>query len=387
MDFEPIKKENHIKSFLTKNIYLLILGIMLLLGTSYSLTFFIQNKKIGDITMNVGGLSCEVSSQDINISNMKPENDNLGLISYQKELIITNTSNLNGKIELNLTRLSGIEFNNLRYGLYLNGILTKIDNVPQDGRLYNLAILGNETLNVRLSLWIKNDYEGNEQVFRGIINPNITLDTMLASTFIKSFSDLNNNYAYFNDNLWRIKEISDGRLLLTSDDYLSDEFTNSFMYTDLPFIFDNRLIVSVSMDNNALYLKKTVKIIGGNGTKNNPYILDSDSESVEDRKIIAHITYMDGMVPINFIEPIYYDSDNYISGYINDPTFIGWSKTNNGNIDYNIGDQITFTSDTNLYAVRKSSTQVEFDNELNVNDEIDNEKDDLDYFTQENIGW
>ena len=45
MEFEPIKKDHYLKNFLKKNAYVLILGVILLLGTSYSLTFLIKIKK------------------------------------------------------------------------------------------------------------------------------------------------------------------------------------------------------------------------------------------------------------------------------------------------------------------------------------------------------
>ena len=45
-DFEPIKKTNYFKNNSKKYIYISALLLVFLLGTSYSLTFFVQNKKV-----------------------------------------------------------------------------------------------------------------------------------------------------------------------------------------------------------------------------------------------------------------------------------------------------------------------------------------------------
>ena len=334
MEFEPIKKENH-RSFLVKNIYILVLGIILLLGTSYSLDFLNPSNRTFNINMNVAGLDCEISDQNIDIVNMLPSTDNVGLISYEKSLTITNNSPLNGKIELNLIRLNGVLFNDLRYGLYINDILIKVDNVLEDGLLSNLDILGNETINIRLSLWLKEDYVGYINTFNGLIMPNIKLDTILATTYLSKWSN-ENRFILFNDRLWQVKDIKDNRLIIVGNNQLSE---------DNPLIFN--------YINETIFLKKTTKIISGNGTIDNPYILNMDSERIDDRKVIGHITYVDDLVPTNFIQPIYASYDNYISEYVNDPSFVGWSSVINGMVEYCLGDKIKENSDITLYAVKR----------------------------------
>ena len=351
MEFEPIKKDHYLKNFLKKNVYVLILGVILLFGTSYSLTFFIQNKKIGEITMNVGGLTYTVSDKNISITSMAPKTDSEGILIYDKEVTITNTSTLNGKVNLNLVRTSGAPLNSLRYGLYENGVLIGIDDVPSDGLIYVNSLLGNETKTIKVALWIKSDYSGSETTFVGTLEPTITLDTMLASSYISSLSNLTNNYVKFNCSgntceTWRIKEVSNGRLVLTTDAYLSSTFTDSGLFTNPSGLNDETLVVSMSTDNHAVYLKKTTKIVGGNGTSASPYELASDIDSSDDHKKIATITYKEGTTTLG-TQNVYYNETNFISRNLPSSTYTDWSDGTNS---YVPGDTITFTSNTILTA-------------------------------------
>ena len=356
MEFEPIKKDHYLKNFLKKNAYVLILGVILLLGTSYSLTFFIQNKKIGEITMNVGGLTYTVSDKNISITSMAPKTDSEGILIYDKELTLTNTSALDGKLILNIARTSGAPLNSLRYGLYENGVLIGIDDVPSDGLIYVNSLLGNEVKTIKVALWMKSDYSGSETTFVGTLEPTITLDTTSAAKYISSLPDLTNNYVKFNCNgstceTWRIKEVSNGRLVLTTDAYLSSTFTDSGLFTNPSGLNDETLVVSMSTDNHAVYLKKTTKIVGGNGTSASPYELASDVDSSYDHKILAYITYMNNSTELTPKQPIYYGQTNYISKRYNNANFLGWSETNGGVLAYNVGDVFTGTNNTTLYSL------------------------------------
>ena len=84
----------------------------------------------------------------------------------------------------------------------------------------------------------------------------------------------------------------------------------------------------------------------------NPYTLMNNDYNSYDEKIIATITYdNDGTTTT---QPIYRDRTNYISQVINQDGFQGWSTTSGGTPDYHLGDTVTFTSNTTLYAVIKN---------------------------------
>ena len=140
---ELVKKEKIDYGIFKKNIYLLVLGLFFLLGSSYSLTFFIQNMKIGEMKITVGELTYTITSdRSVSINNLSNVSNEDGLMGYYKEIKFTNTSNLNGQVSLKLNRTSGAELTSLRYGIYANDELIDIGNVPSDGIIYHSAILG-----------------------------------------------------------------------------------------------------------------------------------------------------------------------------------------------------------------------------------------------------
>ena len=178
-------------------------------------------------------------------------------------------------------------------------------------------------------------------------------------------SDSVNNYVFFNciDNKdistcekWRIVGVQNDRLVLTrSIDYTNaSERVDSLLFnTNLTFN-DSSFIHSVSTDNKNVYLLKTVEISGGNGTNENPYVLSNNYSYVNDHPVIANITYKNNNTTV-FTQPIYKDTTNYISGYIDNDVFLGWSTTDGGELTYHFGDSLNLTSNTNLYSVSMPS--------------------------------
>ena len=315
--------------------------------------------------MNVGGLTYTVSDKNISITSMVPKTDILGILIYDKELTITNTSTLNGKVDLNLVRTSGAPLNSLRYGLYENDVLIDIDDVPSDGLIYLNSLLGNETKTIKVALWLKSDYSGSETTFVGTLEPTITLDTITAASYISSLSNLTNNYVKFNCNgstceTWRIKEVSNGRLVLTTDAYLSSTFTDSGLFTTPSGLNDETLVVSMSTDNHAVYLKKTTKVVGGNGTSASPYELASDIDSSYDHKVIGYITYMGVSSEVSPKQPIYYNEINRVSKKSKNIYYSGWSSSG-GTDHYNLGSIINSTSNITLYLSLMSDSQRKVD--------------------------
>ena len=356
-DSEPIliKKEKFDLSFFKKNIYLVVLGLILLLGTSFSLTFFIQNKKIGEITLTVGDITYTVTQdKSISINNLEMNVPNSeGLFGYSKEITIRNTSDINGELELKINRTSGVPLEGLRYGLYINDVLIDVSDMPSDGVIYHSAILGNEEIKAKVVLWLKEDYSTNETTFVGDIEENITLDSLLASTYLNSLDNLNNNYVKFNGNeTWRIKGVEDGSIVVTKTEYLNNTFTNSNLFNVSNTLTDDSLVVSMSTDNKAYYLKKTVKIVGGSGTESDPYILENDIDDINDRKIVGYITYNNEGTNLTPRQPIYHGETNYIGMKVDDTAFQGWSDGTN---TYDLGDSVTFNSDTTLNALLQMS--------------------------------
>lgn len=346
---ELIKREKiGVKNY--KNyVYVAIVLFVAFVGISYGAPFFIQNKKIASGTIAISGLSINFTDRSISASGLSsPSTNQEGLSEYVKTLTVTNTTSTNGRVKLTLERTSGLALTDLSYALVINGVIQEIGDVASNGVILETAIMGNETINVELRLWPKTTYSGSETTFVGELKPEIKY----LGTTAASMSDLTGKYVNFNCTgstceKWRIVKVEDGRLVLTRQaDYANaTSRTNSNKFdSTLNFNDSTALVTSVSTDKKNVYLAKTVKITGGDGTVDNPYTLENNIYNEEDKKVIAVITYNDGTSNVG-TQNIYYNETNYISQVIDDSSFSGWTDGTN---NYNLGDTINITSDTTL---------------------------------------
>ena len=355
-EFEP-KRRNKVvnKQFIAKYSYVLVLAVLLIGGISYGYTFFTENKKIASGSITTANLTINFSNRNISATNLSvPNSDTDGINYYSKSLTITNTTSVDGRVKLNVSRTSGLNLTDLRYAILVNGVIQEINDMPSDGKILSTAIMGNETINVELKLWPKTTYNGQLNTFTGTINPEIKYLGKLAT----SISSPAGKYVNFNCSStcekWQIVKVEDHRLVLTrqSDYSGATSRTNSNRYNPSLTFNDNSLITSVSTDNKNVYLAKTVKINGGNGTSSNPYILINNDKREDDRKVIATITYKDDSNNTVSTQNIYYNETNYVSKKINNPDFIGWTDGTNS---YVLGSVVNINSDTILTATMKKT--------------------------------
>ncbi len=373
-EFEPKKKFKLNKSFFYKYIYVFVLGFILLLGVSYSLTFFRQNYKISDGSMSNSPVNIKLdnnaSTNSININATSMDvlaSDKDGLLEFSKAIVVNNDSQVNGDIVVSLSRTSGLAFSDLRYALLIDGTIMEIGDMPLSGKIYESVIMANETQNIEVRIWPKSSYTGVETTFVGSLNLERKIHPLTGSEYVDTTTlSSTNNYVYFNCTnnsdtstceTWRIVKIEGERLVLTNEaNYTSvmsniNNLTNSNKFNTTLVLNDYSLVTSMSTDNKAVYLKKTVEIKDGNGTSTSPYILYNDDYNPLDEKVIATITYNNGG-DTSVTQPIYYGKTNYVSYGVNDSDFIGWTTTQNGTIvDYELGDIVNFNSNTTLYAV------------------------------------
>ena len=350
-EFEPRKKINiFTKEFFSKYSYVFILALILIIGTSYSLTFFIQNKKIASGSLTTAPLNISMTSGSINASNLSvPQDNQEGMSEFVKSITITNNGSTDGVVKLTLDRTNGLNLTDMSYAIVVNGAIQDVGDVPANGEILDTGILGNEVIDVEVRLWPKTTYTGNETTFVGEVTSEIRYLGEVAS----SNNNLANSYVSFNCNgnnceTWRIVGVESGRLVLTREADLegATNRTNSNLYNPNLTFNDNSLITSVSTDNKNVYLAKIVKISGGNGTQANPYTLINNENREADKKVIATITYKNGTDTVG-TQYIYYNETNYISQVLSTAGFQGWTDGTN---DYELGDTITFTSNTNLTA-------------------------------------
>ena len=376
-EFEPkLKRKIFNRQFFSKYVYVLVVGLILLLGVSYSITFFVQNKSVATGTLTTGSLTVTYTDRNINATGLsKPSDDGEGLPQFVKALTLENTSSIDGVVKLTLTRTSGLALTDMRYAVVVNGSIQEIGDVPGNGEILETAILADETISVELRLWPKTTYTGAETTFVGELTPTLSYLGIRAS----SLSNPAGKYVNFNCDVstcevWQIVKVEDGRLVLTRQgDYEgATSRTNSGKYRPDTFnpvltFNDDSLITSLSTDGKNVYLAKTVKITGGSGTSTDPYELENNIFNEEDKKLSCIITYKEKIVNtftansngISYSEVgtqrVYYNGTNYISQVLNELYFTGWEEGEN---TYSLGDTITFTTDKILIAKREPAAAV-----------------------------
>ena len=356
--FEPKKKERLDKDFFKGFIFIFVLGLFLVVGTSYSLEFFKVNKNGASIQFSTSAISINVTGDNTVNNTLSKYIDSEGLLNgLTKELTITNTNANHGEAILKIERTSGVELSNIHYALVINNIVQKVDTVPSDGIIFDNVIMGNETLNVKVVLWVDNDYSGSDLTFNGTISSEIKRTYNLTSDILDDVIDFNNittatnNYVSFNNEVYRIVKIEDDRIVICKNsdfDSTAASRVNSNKFNSSLTYADNSIIYSHSTDNKNLYLVKTVNIKSGKGTSTDPIIFKNNRGYLNDKKVSNYITYKDDNNTILFTQPVYYGETNYIMYAYNDPNFQGW---NDGTNDYSLGDSITLTGDKVLTAV------------------------------------
>lgn len=339
-EFEPkLKRKKITKVTVAKYAYVLVIGLFLMGGISYGYTFFNQNKKIASGSIKTAGLNIELSNRNIEF---------VGETS--KVLEISNKGNTDGIITLKLTRESGLELSDLKYGIIIDNSFQVIDDIS-NGILFTDTIMSGERKSVEIVIWSKVD----DASFTGRIDYDIKYLGSIAS----SMPNITGKYVSFNCSdtceIWRIVKEENKRLVLTREEDFENAFdrVNSSRYNPNLIFNDNSLITSVSTDEKNVYLAKTVKISGGDGTITNPYTLYNKDKSVSDKKIIATIRYKNNNMVVGE-QNIYYDENNYITEEIDDINFIGWTD---GVTTYQFKDSITINNDIVLKAVYKDTQE------------------------------
>ena len=116
---EMPKKKSLFKNIKKPTIYITVVALLLVLGISYGLVYFIHNEELFSGNLTSAYLNINVSSNgSITLNNAVPLSDNAGLSSENFEVLnITNTSNMPITLKLNLESddSSTIDISNIRY--------------------------------------------------------------------------------------------------------------------------------------------------------------------------------------------------------------------------------------------------------------------------------
>ena len=189
-EFEPKKKAKLNKTFYLKYVYVIVLALVLYLGVSYSLTFFKQNYKIteGSITSPSITISLDNNVNSTSVTLNATGLDKTKPLEFSKSMQVANTASNDAKIKLTIERTSGLALTDMKYALIIDGVIREIANVPANGEILTSTIMGNQTENIEVRLWPKDDYAGSETTFVGYINLDKTVLPLTGSGYIDSIT-------------------------------------------------------------------------------------------------------------------------------------------------------------------------------------------------------
>ena len=192
-EFNPIKKEKLDKSFFKSYIYILVLAVIGILGSSFGLTFFTRNVQIGSMTYTLDEIDVTVTGNMTINATLESLSDTYGIKNgYTKTITVTNNNTSQGMIDLVLERTSGLALTNLKYAIIYSNAVQEIGNVPSDGTLLSNAFMGNDILNLTIKLWIDEDYSGTGTNFVGNVQADINRLPLRMSGLIKDTTRIDN---------------------------------------------------------------------------------------------------------------------------------------------------------------------------------------------------
>lgn len=183
------KNYNLYKKSRFKSLYLAIVLILIGFGITYSMVFFVYDEDILS-----GSLSISSPYGNIFVSEILPKakkmlasakssyisstKDSIGLSNGKSRTFsVVNKENTNVMLRISVdpTISNTIPLTDMRYGLYLNGDLKKVDYIEKDNStiIYEGMLLANEELTVSIKFWL--DYYSTVQ--SGIFDASIAFST------------------------------------------------------------------------------------------------------------------------------------------------------------------------------------------------------------------
>lgn len=163
MDDELIKLKNNNKK---KSVFL-VFTLIMFIGISLASVYFIyvyKDSRENQLASSLISINFTEGSEVINLTNVVPVIDEVGLTNTPYTFIVTNTSSvpINAKIMLDIDNTSTIDVRGIRYAFYINDELKIKDNIKStdDVVLYTIENFGvNMPLNCKLVFWVDYYYE------------------------------------------------------------------------------------------------------------------------------------------------------------------------------------------------------------------------------------
>ena len=158
-----------------KKSILLVLSMVLVLGVSMAAIYYVYYFKDRENDIQTGLISIDYSngSAAVVLNNAVPVIDEVGLENTPFTFTITNTSSIpiNAKVTLTINDSTTIDVGGVRYAVYINNQLMKIDNVSDDLVLYTYTnMAASASINCKLVFWVDYYYDEPGKIFSAKIN-------------------------------------------------------------------------------------------------------------------------------------------------------------------------------------------------------------------------
>ena len=357
MNDEIFFDDKNINNNNRKYLYFGIMGLFLLVGVSYAIIFFMEKFESEPLGMQTDLLDVAITENGlVTIDEAITQKDSEGLKNDKTEFTIVNNNDVPIRVIIKLVEdhNSTLDINNIRFGILNSGSVINVGNLGEnDGVLYDFFMKPGQEAILQSTIWLDYFYEGGNttEVFSGkyvvessnanqfgymyltdlvnkdkglyVINEDGTLNDGTGTVKEYRYSGLNpDNYVYFNDELWRIVGLFDGKIKIVRNDEIekANYVDNNAYYESINEIY-KEYIEKASFNSGSINLTDTYT-----------NLLTNEQSS----KIEGYINYISASDYLYSAEPTYYTSALNSTDISNNTWLTGTYLTANSIGDSNV---------------------------------------------------
>lgn len=276
-----------------KYLYFTIMGLFLLVGVSYAIIFFMEKFESSPLGMQTDLLDVSITENGlVAMENAITQKDSEGLQNDKTTFTIANNNTVPIRVIIKLVEdhNSNLDINNVRFGILNSGSILNLGNLGENnGVLYDFFMSPGQNAILQSTIWLDYFYEGGNtnEVFSGkyvveasnanqfgymylsnlvdknkglyAINEDGTLNNGTGTIKEYRYSGLNpDNYIYFNNELWRIVGLFDGKIKIVRNEEITktDYVDNDTYYESIDEVF-KEYIDKVNFNTGAINLTDT----------------------------------------------------------------------------------------------------------------------------------
>ncbi len=304
--FSTNKKNNR-----NKYLYFGILGIFLLIGLTYAIVFYVENYESSNLGLVTDLLTFNITEEGkVAIEDARGQKDSDGLNNQKITFTITNNNPIGVRVVIGLVEdeNSNLDVNNVRFGFLNNGTVVNVGNLGENNNiLYDFFMDKGESVVLQSTIWLDYYYEGGE-----------TTETFSGKYVVEASNIDEYGYMYLsnlvgkNKGLYPIKE--DGALYDGTGNI--KEYRYSGTDPDNYVTFNNELWRIIGVVDGKVKIVKDEEIAQSNYTSNEDYY-DSLNEKV--KEMVEYSNFYNGTIALTdtYTSLLTNEQTSSIEGYIN----------------------------------------------------------------------